>query len=199
MTVQQRGSRVLPEYAAVIQDTVLRKHELHCHPATRAGVALSLSAQVQLTERECVLRYSLLGNMASLRIPPPAPKVPADGLWQHTCFEAFVAVDGAQGYREFNFSPSGQWAVYRFKTERLRDTVEDRTQPILEVSRGADSLELTARWPKPDVPASAPQHWGLCAVIEEADGRLSYWALAHPKDRPDFHHRDGRALCLSSP
>jgi hypothetical protein len=27
----------------------------------------------------------------------------------------------------------------------------------------------------------------FCAVIEEEGGALSYWALAHPADKPDFH------------
>jgi hypothetical protein len=27
-------------------------------------------------------------------------------------------------------------------------------------------------------------------VIEEADGRRSYWALHHPGPEPDFHHPD---------
>ena len=31
---------------------------------------------------------------------------------------------------------------------------------------------------------------GLSAVIEEANGRKSYWALAHPPGKADFHHAD---------
>ncbi len=30
---------------------------------------------------------------------------------------------------------------------------------------------------------------GLSAVIEELDGRKSYWALAHAPGKPDFHQR----------
>ena len=30
----------------------------------------------------------------------------------------------------------------------------------------------------------------LTAVIEEAGGVKSYWALAHPDGPPDFHNRD---------
>jgi len=30
----------------------------------------------------------------------------------------------------------------------------------------------------------------ISAVIEEADGTKSYWALAHPPGKPDFHHAD---------
>ena len=37
---------------------------------------------------------------------------------------------------------------------------------------------------------------GLSAVIEEADGRVSYWALAHPAPKPDFHHAGTLALQL---
>jgi len=36
---------------------------------------------------------------------------------------------------------------------------------------------------------------GLSAVIEASDG-LSYWALRHPVDKPDFHDADGFALLL---
>ncbi len=31
----------------------------------------------------------------------------------------------------------------------------------------------------------------LSAVIEEVRGRLSYWALTHPSQKPDFHHEAG--------
>lgn len=38
---------------------------------------------------------------------------------------------------------------------------------------------------------------GLSAVIEEADGTKSYWALAHPDpEKPDFHHPGGFVLEL---
>ena len=37
---------------------------------------------------------------------------------------------------------------------------------------------------------------GLCAVIEDARGSLSYWALKHPPGKPDFHQRDAFALEL---
>jgi hypothetical protein len=39
----------------------------------------------------------------------------------------------------------------------------------------------------------------LSAVIEAADGTISYWALKHPSDRPDFHHADSFAIQLALP
>ena len=31
---------------------------------------------------------------------------------------------------------------------------------------------------------------GLAAVIEDKARVLSYWALKHPAEKPDFHHAD---------
>ena len=47
-----------------------------------------------------------------------------------------------------------------------------------------------------DTAALPPKPWsiGLSAIIEEEDGTISYWALAHPPGRPDFHHPDCLAL-----
>jgi hypothetical protein len=49
------------------------------------------------------------------------------------------------------------------------------------------------------LPGASALRLALSAVIEETDGHLSYWALAHPAERPDFHHRDGFVLALEPP
>jgi hypothetical protein len=49
-----------------------------------------------------------------------------------------------------------------------------------------------------DWPASSDWRLGLSAVIEETNGRKSYWALTHPPGQPDFHHSDCFAAELSS-
>jgi hypothetical protein len=36
----------------------------------------------------------------------------------------------------------------------------------------------------------SPLRFGLAAVIEEIGGHQSYWALAHPPGKADFHHSD---------
>jgi hypothetical protein len=38
---------------------------------------------------------------------------------------------------------------------------------------------------------------GLSAVIEDTNGEISYWALAHPPGKPDFHHANGFAYEIS--
>ncbi len=146
--------------------------------------------------------YTLTGDTAGLRIPLATAPGPADGLWQHTCFEAFVAAEGEAAYREFNFSPSGQWAAYRFAGERQRDTspATDLPAPVMQRAITPTRLTLDVHLPRAALPSPA-QHLvlALCAVVEEHDGRLSYWALQHPQARPDFHHPAGRALRLALP
>lgn len=153
-----------------------------------------------------LLCYDLRGDLADLRLPPAAEPGPADGLWQHTCFEAFVAHPGEPAYREFNFSPSGQWAAYRFRSERARDAQAeaacDAAQPVIECVCAPGQLLLQAWLPLehlPAVPPGRPLLWGLTAVLEDAAGHLSYWALHHPGPRPDFHHSAGRTLALALP
>ena len=40
---------------------------------------------------------------------------------------------------------------------------------------------------------------GLSVVIEELGGTKSYWALAHPPGKPDFHHPACFAATLPAP
>ena len=49
-----------------------------------------------------------------------------------------------------------------------------------------------------DAAIDGPGAWeaAIAAVIEEANGTKSYWALAHPSEKPDFHHPDGFVLEL---
>lgn len=175
---------------------------LHCHPATPVGCALDAAVAVSWVPEGLRLTYTVSGDTASLRIPPPTEPGPADGLWQHTCFEAFVATDGDVAYREFNFSPSGQWAAYRFASERQRDTTAkpDLPAPVMQFNMTATHLTLDVHLPRAALPSPA-QHLAvaLCGVIEDHDGRLSYWALQHPQARPDFHHPAGRSLRLALP
>ena len=61
---------------------------------------------------------------------------------------------------------------------------------VLEAITYLEELPL----PQPGAPLRA----GLAAVIEETDGRLTYWALAHPSSLPDFHHRLGFVLQIGT-
>lgn len=171
------------------------------HPQTGACVVQGVEAHVRREENVTfTLTYILKGDMTRLRIPPPRPPRRADGLWRHTCFEVFIAEKGQQSYWEFNFSPSGEWAAYAFKSYRDGGASENRSlHPEIVVRSAANIIELEAIVRLDRLAAiklQTPLRMGLAAVIEENDGRLSYWALKHPPGKPDFHHADGFTLTI---
>ncbi len=125
-----------------------------------------------------------------LRLPPPGSARRSDGLWQHTCFEAFLQADASDSYHEFNFAPSGDWAAYRFSGRRSERSLPGMSAPPITFIPSASVCELIAEIPIPELPELANAsvvRTGLAAVIESEDGSLSWWALAHAGDKPDFH------------
>jgi hypothetical protein len=135
------------------------------------------------------------GDLGWLVVPAPGVDRREDGLWRHTCFEAFIAPDAsAPGYLEVNAAPSLAWATYTFTGYRAgqRDA-RDAPLEALRVHREPSSLVLEAELAYAAGPAA---RIGLCAVLEELDGTLSYWALAHAPGRPDFHRRESFVLQL---
>jgi len=131
------------------------------------------------------------GNVSAILLPAARASQFADRLWEHTCLEAFVA-DAQGGYYELNFSPSTQWAIYQFSGYRNdMSRVEVTQPPQCRMHSGDTSISVDVLVELAGIPALCPQApWklALCAVIEELDGTRSYWALAHPSGRPDFHH-----------
>ena len=103
-------------------------------------------------------------------------------------------------YREFNFSPSGEWAVYDFQSYRnarmQERALENELSPVIEVHRTIDRLELAAEICQDLLPHGRALRLGLSAVVEDVSGKLSYWALRHPPGKPDFHHPEAFVLQL---
>jgi hypothetical protein len=175
------------------------------HPDTPCPVVRQLQVGVGGGQGTAlVLTYELVGDLEAIRIPAPVAPAAADELWQHTCFEFFATRSGATDYREYNFSPSGQWAGYQFRAYRERDAGVLLPQPRTHLERRHDHLRLEVLLPPAGLPSSAAGQpialqIGLSAVIEDRDGARSYWALHHPPGRPDFHHRATFALTLDFP
>ena len=171
------------------------------HAHTRASAVHRVDARMHRDpDGTLALTFGLTGPLSALRIPPTGEPRRGHELWRHTCFEAFVARDGTTAYHELNLAPSREWAVYAFRVYRRGAPLDDETlAPRIVVRRDADRLELDALVP---LGRLSPQHRheplrvALCAVVEERDGTLSYWALRHPPGRPDFHHPEGFALRL---
>jgi hypothetical protein len=175
--------------------------ELVCHPSVVP--VHPLNVQVGFTcspDNVLSLSYSLVGSLARVRVPEPRGAERGDQLWKHTCFEAFVGSNGATAYNEFNFAPSGAWAIYRFSAYRDGMTaVTPPHAPAIAVHREAQRLQLDATVALGEIvppPGDTGMSLGLAAVVEGADGRLSYWALRHPPGKPDFHHPANFAMTL---
>jgi hypothetical protein len=118
-------------------------------------------------------------------IPKPTESERADELWKTTCFEAFLRPLGEESYREWNFAPSTQWASYEFASYRGGMTPAEIDAP--PYIRMEDNMTWWAVGATIAVPADTNWELGLSAVLEEKDGTKSYWALAHPAEKPDFH------------
>jgi hypothetical protein len=90
-----------------------------------------------------------------------------------------------EGYIELNFSPSSQYAAYRFDGYR-RGMREEPAEVEIWIDAGETWLALEAAV-RCDALA-AGSSLALSAVIKEHDA-TSYWALGHPDGAPDFHDR----------
>ncbi len=108
-----------------------------------------------------------------------------------------MAVDGEK-YREFNFSPSGEWAVYDFAGYRERVESVIPVAPQISLAQTSDAVELRVLVSAALLPGGAALQFGLTAVLEAADGSKTYWALAHAAAQPDFHLRESFALTLKA-
>jgi hypothetical protein len=163
------------------------------HPQSRSSSVDRIEAEIaRHPDGRLSLSYVLTGRIGDIALPAIEAPARRDGLWRHTCFEAFLRAAGSIGYYEFNFAPSTQWAAYRFVSYRAgrSDAAEVNAIPI-ETQSSADSYTLKAMLGLDRLPSPADPSWqlGLSAVIEDTSGSHSYWALAHPPGTPDFHHR----------
>lgn len=168
------------------------KHQLTAHPARLPHSVVAVEVDADIRAGVSVLVFRVTGVVPA--IPAPAAPARTDGLWQHTCFELFVKPAASEGYYEFNFSPSSQWAAYRFDGYREGMADLPLAPPAIEPIEAGIRVTIDLG----DLPAG-PWRVALTAVIEERDGTKSYWALNHPGGAPDFHHPDCFALELPAP
>jgi len=183
---------------------------LHPHPATPLALACSVHATAHWRgAQRLALRYELTGTLQALRLPAVvAQPTRRDGLWQNSCFELFMRGPGQHAYLEANFSPSGHWAAWVFRDYRVNPVAIDMAPPQLVLPRRDDTAlvleaeltfneELLARL-QPGAQDASQCAWqlGLTAVLESRESELGYWALAHPRERPDFHDAAGHVYAL---
>lgn len=174
------------------------RQTLRLHPDSSCVAVTHIDVEVLRPQADdLTFSYVVRGTISELAVPSMAAATRTDELWKHTCFEAFVGSSQSVAYYEFNFAPSTQWAAYRFSDYRTDMRVATEINaPQLTVQSNPERYVLRASLQLRELLLSrgSTLRVGLSAVIEETSGRRSYWALAHPPGKADFHHFNSFAL-----
>ncbi|HZF95650.1 MAG TPA: DOMON-like domain-containing protein [Allosphingosinicella sp.] len=157
------------------------------HPESAGEAVTGIEVDVARQGEVLGLRWIVTGRIAGLALPRRVASRHSDRLWEHTCFEAFFADEEGGAYSELNVSPSTEWAAYRFNGYREGMRSVDLPAPRIEIEAGEDRLEVRVAL---KLRTAGHRRLGLSAIVEEANGAKSWWALAHPPGAPDFHHAD---------
>jgi len=163
------------------------------HVTCDLGPIRSVTAAITATPEGCEAEFRLDGTVPAIILPPPATPARRDNLWQTTCFEIFWQPLGDTAYREFNLSPSGQWAAYDF--DSFREGMRDAPVEKVEIACSHDDTGLVL---KASIAANlpAPAQVALNAIVEHADGGKQFWALAFPPGKAEFHSKANRSLIV---
>ena len=177
---------------------------LTCHALTPTDAVRRIEARVRRGVDALELSFVIEGEIERLRLPATTRPRIAHLLWEHTCCESFIAVEGSAAYHELNLAPSGEWAAYTFRAYRefVSAAEDDGLAPDIAVCTQPDRFELDARVRLQHLSPlhlRAPLRVALATVVEDHRGTLSYWALHHPVGKADFHHPDAFVLRLEPP
>jgi hypothetical protein len=131
--------------------------------------------------------------MKELILPDPADRpLRKTGLWKETCLEFFLAAKDSPQYWEVNLSPSGDWNVFRFSAYRegMQEEATFTSLPF-RVERGEESFLVDVKIPLDGIISpETPLEVGISAVIKLRNNQMTYWALSHLGQKPDFHRRE---------
>lgn len=117
-----------------------------------------------------------------------------DFLWENTCFEVFIGIQGEDFYREVNLSPSQAWQCYQFEEYRYPEDMPPVSADdidLVSIQRTHYGLNATL-----DLCAFLTEHQvklgdlfiGLSAVVQTSKG-IEYFAIQHTSPMPDFHNK----------
>jgi hypothetical protein len=179
----------------------MAEYQLVSHPDFPSPAVNEISVKVERPDSATLsLTFRASGLLTNVLIPDEVAPGFEDGLWRHSCFEAFLG-NGADGaYTEFNLSPSGRYAAYRFDDYRAgMQPATDVQMHIVSMARGDDRLELCWLLQSDALIQRTDWRLALTVVVEALDRTKSYWALAHAPGPPDFHNPDCFIATLPAP
>ncbi len=159
---------------------------------------LSLTGQFFIDKSKVTFRYSLSGELDQLETPKEHSNQRVIGLWEKTCFEAFILNKESNHYLEFNFSTNGDWNVFRF--EKYRGELKEEffvSSPAITFSN--ETLEVIFE------KSALPDEFlikdvcklQLTAILKTKNNKKFHFAPAHPLDGPDFHQFLGFEFMIS--
>ncbi len=154
---------------------------------------IDISGQINRYKNNLTIKYTLAGKITEILISEPKNKPNRQhNLWQTTCFEFFLAIKDSLQYWEFNLSPNGDWNIYRFDNYRqgMKEETAFRSLPFL-VRKDLNSFNLYLEFELAKIVNKEQEiEVAIATVIKTKDSEITYWALNHPSQEADFHHRD---------
>lgn len=161
------------------------------HSDCASGPIHSVSAELRPTGQGCEAEFCLEGDISAIKIPMHRDSQRMDNLWKTTCFEIFWQPDGGSYYREFNLSPSSRWACYDF--DEFREGMRDAPVRAIAIACSHDDKQLTLKASiASELPV--PAKVALNAIVEDAEGKIQFWALAFEDGKAEFHSEVCRQL-----
>lgn len=153
---------------------------------------IRLDGQARWHAGNLELHYYLQYSDGDLILPSASSTERRDGLWEHTCFEAFVGQPGQLGYWEINLSPNGDWNFYHLSGYRENLKPDDALNKLpITLHKNASGLELSCTVPLSSViDPDSPLEISLTAVLEHPTEGCSFWAWKHSGKEADFHLRE---------
>lgn len=163
----------------------MQTHRLARHPVFAGGAIKGVTLRWgRVADGRIMLRWRVDGG-SGLVVPSAREPSRAEDLWKTTCFEMFLA-DGEGCYREYNFSPSGQWAAWTFAGYRnCSGDHEPVVAPAISIDSGLSVFTCTVFLDGRELAGAS--YAAFAAVLDEGGGALSWWALRHGREKPDFH------------
>jgi len=164
----------------------------HLGDVAAPAFEVSIAGRLQFSRHRLQIDYVVSGiHLSRILWPSPASKPKRrDNLWQHSCFEVFIAGRHHSDYYEFNFSPSGHWALYHFQSYRAYKTEPylDENNIDIDFKSSPDRVLCSVKLNLNQDLQLLPADVGVTSVIETQQG-LHYFALSHVESQPDFHQR----------
>jgi hypothetical protein len=165
---------------------------------------IEIKGNIERRSNTLFASYEIAGDLSKI-IVPEKKIIPSRryNLWENTCLELFIAIKDLPKYWEFNFSPSGDWNVFYFKSYRnegfgnkLYEEGSFLSLPFIS-QRDPEKLKIKLECDLDVIVRNNEElDIGISAVVEFRNYGLSYWALKHFENKPNFHTRDSFVIGL---